>query len=103
MICPLPGIAFAGADLLLGRPLNMTRQIGIIHDQVLAIEPLRQCHFIVRLVKTPVTETADVDPSVQCLSIVAFPETITPVQLARDQVVEGEIPGLATQLAMVGG
>lgn len=68
----------------------MTRQSRVVAQRLRAIESFREFDFRIALVDGIVTVTADIDAAAKLLTGEAPPERVAAVQLARNEVVEGQ-------------
>ena len=81
----------------------MLLQCRVTQQLLWAAKLLCQGHLIIKSVDPFVTVPADLDPNVELGFRISTPKMRSPVQLLGDQVMEGELSGLATASAKILG
>lgn len=93
----------SAADPLPRRPRDVPGH-GLVGEQRLAArEAGAEGHFVVERVQAAMAEPADENAGVELCARVAAPETRAPVELLRDQMMEGEFALGAAERADAGG
>ena len=89
----------ASAEALLAHPVHVALQRGVGAQCVERIQAFGERHLVVQAMQRIVACPAQVDTCLQRVARHAFAEEGAPMQLARDQVMEGELGVAAAQAA----